>query len=125
MRAFLATITAGALVLAGCAGQRGAVPSFSQIPSGNGTSISLPDDRLTITSDYLLVGKVVKANPDGRFVVMSFPIGHLPSLEQRLGIFRKGQKIGEIRVTGPQLDDNVVGDISKGDAQPGDEVRAQ
>jgi hypothetical protein len=85
----------------------------------------LPDDRLTILSDNWLVGKIVKANQEGRFVVMSFPIGHLPALQQRLSIYRKGQKVGEIRVTGPQLDDNVVGDIAAGDAQAGDEVRAQ
>src|SRR5262245_59055365 len=115
MRVFLATIAASALVQAGCASHRGAAPSFGEIPAGKGSSISLPDDRLTITSDNLLVGKVAKANADGRFVVMTFPIGHLPAIGQRLNIYRRGQKIGEIRVTGPQLDDNVVGDIATGD----------
>ena len=109
----------------GCAGHRGASASFGDIPAASTNSVSLPDERPIITRDNLLVGKIVKANQDGRFVVMTFPIGHLPSLDQRLNIFRKGQKVGEIRVTGPQLDDNVVGDIAVGDAQAGDEVRAQ
>ena len=56
---------------------------------------------------------------------MTFPIGHLPALRQELGVYRQGLKVGEIRVTGPQLDDSIVGDIQTGDAQTGDEVRGQ
>ena len=78
-----------------------------------------------MTPDTQLVGKVSRANQDGRFVVMTFPIGHLPTLNERLNVYRRGLKVGEVRVTGPQLDDNVVGDITAGEAQPGDEVRAQ
>ena len=125
MRAFLATLAVSTWVVTGCASHRGPAPAFGDIPPGRGSSISLPDDRLTITSDNLLVGKVAKANGDGRFVVMTFPIGHLPAIGQRLNVYHRGQKTGEIRVTGPQLDDNVVGDIAVGDAQAGDEVRAQ
>ncbi len=78
-----------------------------------------------MTPDDVLVGKVARVNVDGRFVVMTFPIGHLPSLDQKLSIYRRGLKMGEVRVTGPQLDDSVVGDLAAGDARAGDEVRAQ
>ena len=78
-----------------------------------------------MTPDTVLVGKVVKVNVEGRFVVLSFPIGHLPVMEQRLTVYRGGLKVGEVRVTGPQLDDNVVGDIAAGEAQVGDQVRSQ
>jgi hypothetical protein len=78
-----------------------------------------------MTPDNVLVGKVARVNVDGRFVVMTFPIGHLPGLDQKLSIYRRGLKIGEVRVTGPQLDDSVVGDLATGDARAGDEVRAQ
>jgi len=78
-----------------------------------------------MTPDTSLRGKVARVNPEGRFVIMTFPIGHLPRLEQRLGVYRGGLKVGEIRVTGPQLDDSVVGVIAAGDAQSGDEIRAQ
>ena len=78
-----------------------------------------------MTPDTDLVGKVAKVNSDGRFVVITFPIGHLPTLNQRLNIYRRGLKVAEVRVTGPQLDDNVVADIAAGDARAGDEVRAQ
>ena len=78
-----------------------------------------------MTPDTDLVGKVAKVNSEGRFVIMTFPIGHLPTLGQRLNIYHGGLKVAEVRVTGPQLDDNVVADIAAGDARPGDEVRAQ
>jgi hypothetical protein len=82
-------------------------------------------DQVTMTPETVLMGKVARVNQDGRFVVMTFPIGHLPLLNQRLNVYRQGLKVGEIRVTGPQLDDNVVGDISAGEAQAADEVRGQ
>jgi len=125
MRALLATITAGAFLWIGCAGHRGGSSGFGELPPSRTNSISLPDDRLTITSDHVLVGKVLRVNQEGRFVVMSFPIGRLPVMGQRLNIYHHGQKAGEIRATGPQLDDSVVGDIAEGNAQAGDEVRAQ
>lgn len=78
-----------------------------------------------MTPETVLMGTIARANQDGSFVVMTFPIGHLPVLNQRLNVYRQGLKVGEIRVTGPQLDDNVVGDISAGEARAGDEVRGQ
>jgi hypothetical protein len=87
--------------------------------------VSNPSEKLIVTPDNLLVGKIARVNAEGRFVVLTFPIGHLPTLEQRLSVYRHGLKIGEVRVTGPQLDDSVVGDLVAGEAQPGDEVRAQ
>lgn len=80
---------------------------------------------MSVTADDLLVGKVAKVNPEGRFVILTFPIGHLPALQQRLSVYRLGLKVGEVRITGPQLDDSVAGDIVAGEAQAGDEVRAQ
>jgi hypothetical protein len=78
-----------------------------------------------MTPDTVLIGKVARVNQEGRFVVMTFPVGHLPTLNQRLSVYRQGLKVGEVRVTGPQMDDNVVGDIGAGEALPGDEVRGQ
>ncbi|HZR16563.1 MAG TPA: hypothetical protein VFE51_04490 [Verrucomicrobiae bacterium] len=124
MRAVLG-ICAGALICSGCAGHRGGAASFSELGTSSRPAVSLPSDQVIITPDTQLAGKVSRVNQDGRFVVMTFPIGHLPTLNQRLNVYRGGVKVGEIRVTGPQLDDNVVGDIGAGDAQAGDEVRGQ
>lgn len=79
--------------------------------------------KLIVTPETGLVGKVETANQNLRYVVLSFPIGHLPALEQRLNVYRHGLKVGEVKVTGPQIEDNVVADIVEGDSGPGDEVR--
>jgi len=82
-----------------------------------------PEPKPVATADASLVGKVLVYNDGGRFVVLNFPIGRLPMLEQRLAVYRAGQKVGEVKITGPQRDDNIVGDLSEGEVQPGDEVR--
>ena len=82
-----------------------------------------PRQPLTVTPDNPLVGKVATVNSAGRFVVLSFPVGHLPALEQRLIVNRRGLKVGEVKVTGPQQDENIVADIVAGDAETGDEVK--
>ena len=76
-----------------------------------------------ITPDESVNGRVASVNGDLRFVVLTFPLGHLPPLESRMNVFRKGEIVGEIKITGPQRDDNSVADIIFGDAQKGDEVR--
>ena len=52
-----------------------------------------------------------------------FAVGQMPMLEQKLNVYRGGLKTGEVRITGPQRDDNIVADIVVGDAAAGDEVR--
>lgn len=71
----------------------------------------------------MLVGKVVRFSSEGRFVVLNFPIGRLPSVDQKLYVYRQGLKVGEVKVTGPQKDDNTVADLVAGETQVGDEVR--
>lgn len=79
--------------------------------------------KLIVTPENGLVGKVEMVNQNARYVVLSFPIGHLPAMEQRLSVYRNGLKVGEVKVSGPQIEDNVVADIVQGDSGPGDEVR--
>jgi hypothetical protein len=64
----------------------------------------------------------VRTNLD--FVVMNFPVGSVPGAERRLNVYRRGVKVGEVKVTGPQQEDNTVGDIITGHIRPGDEIRA-
>jgi hypothetical protein len=125
VRTFASTLLAAGLVVSGCASHRGSAPSFTEVSSVTNSSPALPSERLIVTPDNQLVGKIAKVNLEGRFVILTFPIGHLPTMQQRLSVYHLGLKSGEVRVTGPQLDDNVVGDLTAGDAQPGDEVRAQ
>ncbi|MBN2505862.1 MAG: hypothetical protein JXQ71_04125 [Verrucomicrobia bacterium] len=68
-------------------------------------------------------GKISLVNPNARYVVVSYPVGALPELGRRLNVFRNGLKVGEIKITGPQRDLNIVADIVAGQCQRGDEVR--
>jgi hypothetical protein len=75
-----------------------------------------------VTPDLSLAAKVVSVNVVGRFVVLSFPPSQMPKIDQPLFLYRGGLKVAEVRVTGPQQDNNIVADISSGDAQVGDTV---
>ena len=78
-----------------------------------------------VTPDNSLAARVVSYNATGRFVVLSFPPGQMPKLEQSLFLYRDGMKIGEVKITGPQRDNNIVADLVTGEAQVGNEVRDQ
>ena len=76
-----------------------------------------------VTLDEAVLGRVVSVDPTLRFLVMDFPLRKLPSVDQRLNVYHQGQKIGEVKVTGPMRDTTIAGDIMFGQAQVGDEVR--
>lgn len=76
-----------------------------------------------VTPDNSLTAKVASYNSVGRYVVLSFPIGQMPKLGQTLFLYRGGLKVAELEVTGPQRDNNIVADLTKGDVQMSDEVR--
>ncbi len=128
MRCWLSLSLLGAIVTFGCAHKEfGALHQpFTPLPPTPSTPVaSAPGQQVIVTPQTALAGKVVKVNTGGRFVVLNFPVGHLPTVDQRLNIYHQGLKTGEIKVSGPQLEDNVVGDLVSGDAQVGDEVRDQ
>jgi len=74
-------------------------------------------------ADEGVSGKVVLVNPLLRFLVLDFPVRKLPVVDQRLNIYHNGQKIGEVKVTGPTRDTTIAGDIIAGEANVGDEAR--
>ena len=120
-----------AFLLAGCARSK-PVPTASAAQTktadsgkpaaavGRGKPVgSRPD----VTLDQAVLGTVVSVNPALRFLVMDFPVRKLPVLEQRLNVYRNGQKVAEVKVTGPGRDTTIAGDIMVGEVQVGDEVR--
>jgi hypothetical protein len=78
-----------------------------------------------ITPDNSLTARVVSYNTSGRFVVLSFPVGQMPKMDQSLFLYRDGMKVGEVKITGPQRENNIVADLVTGEAQVGSEVRDQ
>ena len=81
--------------------------------------------KAIVTPDLSLAAKVASVNTVGRFVVLSFPSGGLPKLQQTLFLYRAGLKVAEVKVTGPQEENNIVADLLSGEAQVGDTVRDQ
>lgn len=78
-----------------------------------------------VTPDNSLTARVASYNAAGRFVVLSFPVGRMPAMDQTLFLYRNGLKVGEVEITGPQRDNDIVADLVNGTAQVGDEVRDQ
>jgi hypothetical protein len=110
-----------ALVVSGCASHHAAPQKPSPPPTA---SISTNPEPI-VTPDSSLSAKVVRYNSVGRFVVLSFPVGQVPQMGQTLFIYRAGMKVGEVKITGPQRDNDVVADLTTGDAEAGDDVRDQ
>jgi len=76
-----------------------------------------------VMADEGVSGKVVLVNPLLRFLVLDFPVRKLPVVDQRLNIYHNGQKIGEVKVTGPTRDNTIAGDLIPGEANVGAEAR--
>ena len=111
--ASLLLVSAG-LLLSGCVHHKASAPA----------AVAKPAPKI-VTPDNSLAGKVVSYNETGRFVVVNFPAGRMPKMDQHLFLYRAGLKVAEVNVTGPQSDDNTVADLISGDAQTGDEARDQ
>jgi len=87
------------------------------IASGNKAAIAI------VTPDNSLSGKVISYSATGRFLVLNFPDRRMPKADQTLFLYRSGLKVAEVKVTGPQNEDNIVADLVNGDAKSGDDVR--
>jgi len=112
----LLILTVLAFVLCGCFGGRKAV---EQDLARAQTS----RQKMIVTPANGLMGHVAYVNTGGRFVVLNFPVGRLPALNQHLTIYRKGMKVGEVKITALQNDDNLVADLLTGNSEVGDQVR--
>lgn len=69
-------------------------------------------------------GTVVKVNQKLRFVVLEFSLHPMPAIGRRLFLYRRGQKVARIKITGPVRGQTVAADILEGSAEENDEVRA-
>jgi hypothetical protein len=73
-----------------------------------------------------LSARIVGGQKEFRFVIIDFTNGRRPQLDEKLGVYRVGQKVGEIRVSGPfGQDTTVAADVLAGEAKYGDEVKAE
>jgi hypothetical protein len=88
-----------------------------------GSPVAAPKSSAIVTPDTSLQARVAVYNSTGRFVVLSVAAGPMPSLDQTLFLYRNGLKVAELKVTGPQNENNIVADLISGDAKAGDDVR--
>ncbi len=111
------TLVLAGMLAAGCAYHR---PARTAKPATPAAVAPQP----IVTPDNTLTARVARYNAAGRFVVLSFPVGQMPKLEQSLFLYRDGMKVGEVKITGPQDNsNNIVADLVTGEAQVGDDVR--
>lgn len=111
-----------ALVVTGCASaDRTHTPAKGDKP---GVVAVQTNSGPVITPAKSVAGRVASVNNGARFVVLNYPFGFLPALDQRLNVYHQGRKVGEVRISGPQQDTKTVADLLAGDIQIGDEARA-
>jgi hypothetical protein len=120
MRSAIGVLSA-ALLLTGCMHHKPAPGPAEPAPP----VMSQPPPSAVIKPDLQATGRVAMVNAEARFVVISYPPGSALPTDQRLNVYRNGEKVGEIKVTGPQHENNTVADIVSGDVQLHDEVRAE
>jgi hypothetical protein len=118
---------------AGCIHRKPKMPpgnyaALPGLPAETAPAIPAPQSppnkqQMIVTPETGLVGRVKRVNPAARFVVLSFPIGKLPTADEQFSVYRRGLKVGEIKITTQQLNEYIVADIVQGEAEEGDEVR--
>jgi len=119
------SLLVSSLTLAGCATNNSKDTNAAKKKTPATPKARGANQKPTLAPTLQLTGKVASVNSELRFVVLDFSVGDMPGINQRLGVYRAGQKVGQVKVTGPQSDTNIVADIIEGEAQVGDEVRQE
>jgi hypothetical protein len=70
-----------------------------------------------------LSGRIASVNDKLRFVIIDFTNSRRPELDERLGVYRVGEKVAEVKVSGPYRNTTVAADIVAGEVKYGDEVK--
>ncbi|MHC1763024.1 MAG: hypothetical protein AB9869_01775 [Verrucomicrobiia bacterium] len=70
-------------------------------------------------------GRVASVNPALRFVVIDFAFNPAPRVDERMAVYRQGQKVGEVKISRQARNSIIAADITTGDVRVGDEVRPE
>ncbi len=116
MKPFLLLPLVAAALVAGCSGTKPASGS----PPGHAAPVKEAPVILPVTRP---IGRIASVNLVSRFVVVTYPTTQLPPDGRRLGIYRDGRKLGEVKVTGFKQETFAAADLLSGEAQVGDEIR--
>ena len=122
----------GGLLGSGCqsnrpesSGEAEGAPLWSESDESDSERPELSNGEAVIIPITSPTGVVATVNDPLRFVVLDYALTSLPKLDQRLFLYRRGQKVAEVKVTGPFRGQTVAADIIEGIAAEGDEVRAE
>jgi len=128
---FALMLVLGALVLVGCRHSQAVDGSSTEAQpkspwwkfgaAKEETPAPAPPPRITPLDE--VTGKVASVVPSSGFVVIDFAYSRLPQVGQTFNVYRQGQKVAELKISGPARDMNIVADIVAGDVQVGDEAR--
>jgi hypothetical protein len=134
MRSILGLALSGAFLL-GCQHSKPSDPGAAKGEAAVGKPANVAHQRTTrgatstpptrATPVIESAGAVASVNPDLRFVVIDFHLNPMPKVEQRMGVYREGLKVGEIRISAQSYQGIVAADIMAGEARVGDMVRAE
>jgi hypothetical protein len=131
MMRFVPCLLAVSLMTAGCGwftkSKNSTAAGTSPATAGADASLftNNASSNLIVTPDISPMGTVARVNVPARFVILTFPVGTLPSVGTELFVYRHGLKVGEVKVTPPQNSNNTAADIVAGEAAIGDETRTQ
>jgi len=124
MRRLLLTrfaVGVAASLLAGCSRSH-----HSPNPSAPVTPAKSPATTAEIITPADTVDALVlSVNPTSQYVVLNFPDGHPLPPGRLLGVYHEGLRTAEVRVSGPQSDNNTVADILKGKVHRGDTAHTE
>ncbi len=138
--AFSMTVLALGTVLAGCRSTPGtpstderSAPKANVSTKGGGLgrpsagATTSPTNAAAAKATMLLPasGRIHSVSPVAPFVVVDYILGGMPPLQSTLDVFRAGQKVGQVRLSGPEQNGFVAADILSGILQIDDEVRVR
>lgn len=118
----LIALAALLLVSGGCrqAPKQAAEKSAAAVQEPSG---SRAGTRAAARPSQLLQGRILALRSNLRFVIIDFPNGQMPQLEQKLFAYRLDQRVAELRISGPYRGTTVAADIIAGEPGEGDLVR--
>lgn len=133
------TVVALGMLLVGCRSTPGSSqPGERNVPKANvstkGGGLVRPEsgsaastNAATAKATTLLPasGRIHSVSPVAPFVVVDYILGGMPPLQSTLDVFRAGQKVGQVRLSGPEQNGFVAADILNGILQVDDEVRVR
>jgi hypothetical protein len=96
------------------------VQSNQQTPTPTPIPASLPRARV-----LPLTARIASVNEKLRFVVVDFTNSRQPQVDERLSVYRVGEKVAEIKISGPYRNTTVAADIVAGEVKYGDEVKTE